>query len=179
MRAQSLALGVFSLSSAVLAVPERPALAAHPLSLTEPLPISPARDPAKVCYVPSGEANSSPSILAAAKKCNNGGTVVFPACGNYTIASPLDLTFLQNIDLAILGTIYIKDDVEYWQTRTFKYAYQGANLFWRIGGQDVNIFGLGHGVIDGELPLPFLFPFSPFPLFFFFFFLFDKTGCVE
>ncbi|KAJ0270410.1 hypothetical protein COL940_011703 [Colletotrichum noveboracense] len=67
----------------------------------------------------------------------------------YTISSRVDLTFLKHIDFAILRTIVFNDDVKYWQTNTFAYRYQNVNLMWRFGGEDVNIYGLGQGTIDG------------------------------
>ncbi|GJC86060.1 exopolygalacturonase A [Colletotrichum liriopes] len=77
------------------------------------------------------------------------GTVVFMPNATYRIASRVDLTFLKHIDFAILGTIVFSDDVKYWQTNTFAYRYQNINLMWRFGGEDVNIYGLGQGLIEG------------------------------
>lgn len=74
----------------------------------------------------------------------------FPAGQNFTVATALDLTFLVNVDFAILGTIKFKDDLNYWQANTFQYPFQSASLFWRFGGRDVNIYGAGTGVIDGR-----------------------------
>jgi galacturan 1,4-alpha-galacturonidase len=111
--------------------------------------------------VPAGTADAGPSILAAARKCNNGGTVFFPEGKNYTVATALDLTFLDNIDFAILGNIKFKDDLTYWQAHAFQYSFQSASLFWRFGGRDVNIYGQGTGSIDGDflsLPLVLLKP---------------------
>jgi galacturan 1,4-alpha-galacturonidase len=139
-----------------LNIPQRPTLTPGPKHPTSPSPPSPARNLAKVCIVPGGEKNSSASILAAFERCNNGGIVVFPPGETFTVAGPLDLTFLKNIDVAILGTIYMSDDYKYWSTHLFNYAYQNAALFWRFGGEDINIFGLGQGIIDGNLCFPVL-----------------------
>ncbi|CAK7236998.1 hypothetical protein SBRCBS47491_009827 [Sporothrix bragantina] len=103
----------------------------------------------KICTVPANMKDAGPSILRAAHECNNGGTVYFPSGSSYTIASALDLTFLKNIDFAILGTIYFSDDIGIWPSQTFNYPYQTASLFWRFGGSNVRIYGLGKGVIDG------------------------------
>ncbi|PQE19295.1 Polygalacturonase protein [Rutstroemia sp. NJR-2017a BVV2] len=97
----------------------------------------------------SGTGDATPAIIAAAHKCNNGGTVYFPAGQTYTVATALDLTFLSSVDFAILGTIQFKDDLTYWQAHAFQYKFQTASLFWRFGGSDVNIYGAGTGVIDG------------------------------
>lgn len=104
----------------------------------------------KVCTVtPKGSnKDDAPSLLAAAKKCNNGGKVVLPAGNNYTIASPLDLTFLKNVDLEFAGRITFSNDTNYWQNNSFYLTYQNATTFWLIGGEDVNIYG--GGTLDGN-----------------------------
>ncbi|KAJ4167435.1 hypothetical protein NW754_011250 [Fusarium falciforme] len=140
------------LASAVAAhkprLPPFPKLVAYPKAPCNfRVPHGPNRH--KICTVKSGLEDAGPEILTAAKKCNRGGTVYFPE-GVYTIATPLDLTFLDHIDFAIFGTIYFKDDVTYWPGKTFQYPYQTVNLFWRFGGSNVNIYGGGQGTIDGH-----------------------------
>ncbi|KAG5939101.1 hypothetical protein E4U59_003315 [Claviceps monticola] len=129
----------------------RPDLKAHPLPPATPFRKSPARNAHKTCFVtPSaglGE-DDAPAILKAFHKCNNGGTVVLD--GDYTIGSPLDLTFLHAVDVAISGSVSLSNDVEYWASHSMKYAYQNASAAWRFGGKDVNIYGGGQGVIDGN-----------------------------
>ena len=70
--------------------------------------------------------------------------------GDITIVSPLDLTFLNGIDVAILGTINFTDDIDYWVDHTFKYAFKDSSAFWRFGGKDVNVCGNGSGTINGN-----------------------------
>ncbi|KAG5996538.1 hypothetical protein E4U43_002833 [Claviceps pusilla] len=128
----------------------RPDLQAHPFPPTKPFPKSSARQASKTCFVspkPVGQ-DDAPAILKAFHDCNNGGTVVLDKA--YTIASPLDLTFLNAVDVAITGTVKFTDDIPYWTEHTFKYAYQNASTWWRFGGKDVNIYGAGKGVIDGN-----------------------------
>lgn len=108
----------------------------------------------RICTVTPSDKDAGPSILAAAHRCNNGGTVYFPAGHNYTIASALDLTFLKDIDFAILGTIYFSDDITIWPSQVFQYPFQGASFFWRFGGENVRIYGNGQGVIDGNYLVP-------------------------
>ncbi|KAH9212003.1 polygalacturonase [Leptodontidium sp. 2 PMI_412] len=129
--------------------PSRPTVQCGPKSPSKPFPSSPPRDSHRICVVPHGTADAGPAILSAAHRCNYGGTVYFPAGQNFTVATALDLTFLVNVDFAILGTIKFKDDLNYWQANTFQYPFQSASLFWRFGGRDVNIYGAGTGVIDG------------------------------
>lgn len=133
--------------------PNRPSVKCHPKQPSRSIPHSPPRNPKRICTVLADTADAGPSILAAARKCNHGGTVYFPAGKTYTIATVLDLTFLANIDFAILGNIKFKDDLTYWQAHAFQYSFQSASLFWRFGGRDVNIYGLGTGSIDGNVLL--------------------------
>lgn len=128
----------------------RPNIKAWPLNPGNLHLNSPARAADKVCYVkPScvGKDDAA-AILKAFQQCNNGGTVVLDR--NYTIASPLDLTFLNAIDVAITGTINFSDNMTSWTGHMFKYAYQDSLAMWRFGGKDVNIYGQGVGVINGN-----------------------------
>lgn len=129
---------------------ERPSVKAWPLSPGKPHAASPARDPDKYCFVkPSCKSDDDAgNILKAFRNCNHGGTVVLDA--NYNIGSPLDLTFLDSVDVAISGTITFSGDVNYWVEHSFKYAYQVSSAMWRFGGRDVNIYGGGLGLIDGN-----------------------------
>lgn len=129
----------------------RPDIKVGPLSPGTPHAVSPPRDPNKYCFVrPSCTpgTDDAPKILRAFQQCNNGGTVVLYA--NYTIGSPLDLTFLNAVDVAISGTIKMSTDINYWVDHSFKYAFQTSSAFWRFGGKDVNIYGGGVGLLDGN-----------------------------
>ncbi|KAL4868444.1 hypothetical protein BDV12DRAFT_209246 [Aspergillus spectabilis] len=116
-----------------------PSLRAHPYA------------PDRVCVVPSGTEDAGPHIIRAAHRCNHGGTVFFPP-GDYLIATAVDLTFLDRVDFAIWGSISFTQDADHWKSRTFKYKFQDARLFWRFGGTHVNIYGNGRGVIEGDGP---------------------------
>ncbi|TRX93433.1 hypothetical protein FHL15_005708 [Xylaria flabelliformis] len=130
-------------------LPALPSLIASPKTPSLPFSPSAARNASKICVVDPDAADAGPALISAAHDCNNGGTVVLLPDTTYTIASPTDLTFLQSIDILILGTVVFSDDVEYWQTKAFGYAYQDSHLFWKFGGKDVNIYGLGIGTLDG------------------------------
>lgn len=67
----------------------------------KPLPTSAPRT--RTCHVAShghGQDDSA-NVLAALKKCNNGGKVVFDADKTYTIGTALDMTFLKHVDLGV------------------------------------------------------------------------------
>lgn len=61
----------------------------------------------KTCTVTGGKTDDAAAILAAAKSCNNGGTVVFEKGTTYNVGTALDLTFLKHVDLDIQGTIKV------------------------------------------------------------------------
>ena len=125
---------------------ERPNLQWGPKTPGHAFPHSPKRH--KTCYVASCNGNDAPAILKAFKRCNKGGTVVLNE--EYTIGSPLDLTFLEAVDVAITGTIKFTNDIDFWVKNSFKYDFQNSSAFWRFGGRDVNIYGGGLGLIDGN-----------------------------
>lgn len=134
-------------------VPKRPALVASPYNSGQSFPVSPARGK-KYCHVKPTKGkrrDDAKPILKAFKKCNDGGTVVLDK--NYTIASPLDLTWLSHVDVVITGEIHFKSDPYYWADHSFKIPYQNMSSFWKFGGKDINIYGdlsNGQSLLDGH-----------------------------
>ncbi|KAL2202473.1 pectin lyase-like protein [Sarocladium strictum] len=128
----------------------RPTIHVAPHNTGKQFPVSPQRNPKKVCRVKGkGDGkDASKAILKAMRKCNDGGIVALE--GQLTVGKALDLTFLKHIDVAILGSIKFTDDVDYWVANSFKYDFQNSSTFWRWGGKDVNIFSHGVGEIDGN-----------------------------
>lgn len=123
-------------------LPERPHVVAAPYGTGKVFPYSPPRSSKDLCYVKPTKGkkrDDGPRILKAFKKCNKGGTIVLDK--NYTIASPLDLTWLSHVDVVITGEIHFKSDPYYWAENSFKYDFQNMSSFWKIGGNDVNIYG--------------------------------------
>lgn len=105
----------------------------------------------EICIVPANSTDAGPSIVSAVCECNDEGAFLFSANQSYTISTPLDLTFLNNIDIAISGTILFDDSPGHWINKTFNYAFQGASLLWRfVGGVNMRIYGNGLGTIDGQ-----------------------------
>ncbi|GAT18805.1 exopolygalacturonase X [Aspergillus luchuensis] len=113
-----------------------------------PLPTSQSRD--KTCHVRShGDGtDDSDYILSALNQCNHGGKVVFDEDKEYIIGTALNMTFLKNIDLEVLGTILFTNDTDYWQANSFKQGFQNATTFFQLGGEDVNMYG--GGTINGN-----------------------------
>lgn len=82
----------------------RPTVSCLPIHPRVPPPSPPARN--RVCYVRShndGVTDDSAYILDAFHDCNNGGHVVFREGVEYFIATAMDWTFLNHIDIGIVS----------------------------------------------------------------------------
>ncbi|KAH6644374.1 exopolygalacturonase [Boeremia exigua] len=124
------------------ALPSRPTLKAAPFDTGKAFPHSPPRNPKRRCFVEPGKKeprDDARAIYKAFEKCNNGGTIILDDI--YHIKSPLDLTFLQHIDVVLTGELHFDDDVYHWAEHSFKYDFQNQSVFWKWGGKDVNIYG--------------------------------------
>ncbi|KAF5020078.1 hypothetical protein F66182_7920 [Fusarium sp. NRRL 66182] len=123
-------------------LPERPHVEASPYGTGKSIPLSPPRSRNEYCHVQPGKGediDDAPRILEAFKKCNRGGTIVLDK--KYTVASPLDLTWLAHVDVVITGEISFKADPYYWAANSFKFDFQNMSSFWKIGGRDIHIYG--------------------------------------
>ncbi|KAM0431380.1 hypothetical protein ACHAPT_005357 [Fusarium lateritium] len=123
-------------------LPKRPHIEPSPYSSGKDFPASPQRDHRRYCYVKPGNgknSNDASRIFKAFKKCNNGGTIVLDK--KYTIASPLDLTWLEHVDVVITGEVHFKPDPYYWAENSFKFPFQNMSSFWKVGGEDIHIYG--------------------------------------
>ncbi|KAE8440398.1 hypothetical protein EG329_008167 [Mollisiaceae sp. DMI_Dod_QoI] len=121
----------------------------HPKTPRKPPPCPPPRT--KVCYVQShndGVTDDSKYIMSALHSCNNGGHVVFREGIKYIIGTALDLTFLNHIDIDIQAYVQFTNDTSYWQANSFKFGFQNVTTFFKLGGNDVNIYG--GGTLDGN-----------------------------
>ncbi|KAH7075157.1 exopolygalacturonase [Paraphoma chrysanthemicola] len=147
--------------------PARPSLSPHPFVPTDFQLNHPSRDPTRLCIVPGPTSNTStspsnttitdsaPAILSAFQTCSPNGTVLLNA--TYTIASPLDLTFLAHVDVVLTGEVRFVGPVYDWAEKSFKYAFQNQSVFWKWGGEDVFLYGdavagdgRSGGLIDGN-----------------------------
>ncbi|KAL4959390.1 Exopolygalacturonase X-2 [Aspergillus stella-maris] len=130
--------------------PKRPDIQPNPIQPYKAIPLHSRRDPRKVCYVePEGDGGDDASaILDALHDCNNGGTIVLDQ--DYTICTPLDLRFLEHVDIALTGKVEFCTDIDFWQPNTFKFHFQDASSWWVWGGEDVHLYGAGTGEINGN-----------------------------
>lgn len=122
-------------------------------SIRSARPLAASNSPARTrtCVVDShadGRTDDAEYIAAALADCNNGGHVVFPATQSYVINSPLDMTGLARVDIDIQGRIAFTDDIPHWLNNSFDLGFQNATSFFKLGGEDVNVYG--GGTIDGQ-----------------------------
>ncbi len=140
----------------------RPNVECHPKTPHNPKPSPPPRT--KTCYVKShndGVTDDSEYFLDALHDCNYGGHVVLPEGTKYIIGTALDLTFLNHIDIGkntlvplnnifltqisdIQGYVQFTNDTAYWQANSFKFGFQNVTSFFKLGGDDVFIYGKHH-----------------------------------
>ncbi|KAG8163510.1 hypothetical protein KVR01_006807 [Diaporthe batatas] len=126
----------------------RPQVVPSPVQPRVPVPNPPVRTKQCVVQTSGNGLDDSEHILAAFNDCNNGGHVVFSENATYTIGTAMDWTFLKSIDIDIRGTIKFTDDTDYWQANSFKFGFQNATSFFKLGGDDVFIYG--GGTLDGS-----------------------------
>lgn len=110
---------------------------------------SPART--RTCVVDShndGRTDDAEYIAAALAECNDGGHVVFPATQSYVVNTPLDMTGLARVDIDIQGRVAFTDDIAHWLNNSFDLGFQNATSFFKLGGEDVHVYG--GGTIDGR-----------------------------
>ncbi|KAG9235593.1 PGX, glycoside hydrolase family 28 protein [Amylocarpus encephaloides] len=127
----------------------RPSVKCRPHKPGKPQPPSPPRT--KTCYIKCHNdtvTDDSAYVLEALHSCNNGGRAVFKQGVNYMIGKALDLTFLKHIDIDIQSKILFSNDTNYWQANSFHFIFQNVTSFFKLGGNDVNIYG--GGTVDGN-----------------------------
>ncbi|PSR97246.1 PGX, glycoside hydrolase family 28 protein [Coniella lustricola] len=126
----------------------RPHIAPAPKHPRKPVPSPAPRT--KYCTVKThgNGTDDSAYILSAFHQCNNGGHVLFSANTTYTIGTAMDWTFLRHIDIDIQGTIKFTDNTTYWQENSFPFVFQNVTSFFKLGGDDVFIYGGGE--LDGS-----------------------------
>jgi galacturan 1,4-alpha-galacturonidase len=137
------------LPTLTLSTPHLPLIPISPLQPRTPGSLSTPRN--RTCAVTAlgNSQDDSAALLSAIASCNNGGVVELHS-PLYTIAKPLNLTYLSSIDFSIHGTIAFSPNVSFWSTASFKYPFQDSAAFIQFGGTDVNFYGDGQGVIDGN-----------------------------
>lgn len=65
---------------------------------------------AATCVVPASGTNATddtPAIIDAFEQCGQGGTVVFSANTTYYVNSVMNITWLEDVDIDIQGTLLV------------------------------------------------------------------------
>jgi len=143
------ALAAAAGATAKTCLSRRPTINPSPYQPRLPIPNPPTRH--KVCVVEThgdGVTDDSPYILSAFHECNDGGHVLFPQDSTYLIGTAMDWTFLNHIDIDIQGKILFSNDTNYWQANSFRFVFQNVTTFFKLGGDDVWIYG--GGTLDGN-----------------------------
>lgn len=85
----------------------------------------------------------SSQFKQALQRANHGGTLYLPANETFIIGQPLDLTFLDDVQVHLDGEIKFTDDTPYWQSVAFTHPFQKTVMFWKWGGKNIKIYGKG------------------------------------
>lgn len=70
------------------------------------------------------EDDVSDEFLHGLKKANKGGTLYLEGGKTYMIGKPLDLTWLDDIQIHLEGEIKFTNDTPYWQENAFRHPFQ-------------------------------------------------------
>ncbi|KAI0541554.1 family 28 glycosyl hydrolase [Xylaria digitata] len=90
----------------------------------------------------------SDGFKAGLKRANHGGTLYLPKNELFIIGKPLDLTFLDDVQVHWDGEVKFTNDTPYWQANAFAHPFQNSIMFWKWGGKDIKIYG--EGVLNGN-----------------------------
>ncbi|KUI68509.1 putative exopolygalacturonase B [Cytospora mali] len=90
----------------------------------------------------------SAAFRAGLERANHGGTLHLPAGQTFVIGRPLDLTFLDDVQVRLDGEVLFTNDTAYWQSVAYAHPFQNTIMFWKWGGNKVRIYG--EGVLNGN-----------------------------
>ncbi|KAI0204806.1 family 28 glycosyl hydrolase [Astrocystis sublimbata] len=90
----------------------------------------------------------SDDFKAGLKEANHGGTLYLPKDEQFIIGKPLDLTFLDDVQVHWDGEVKFTNDTPYWQANAFTHPFQNSIMFWKWGGKDIRIYG--NGTLNGN-----------------------------
>ncbi|KAJ2897162.1 putative exopolygalacturonase B [Zalerion maritima] len=85
---------------------------------------------------------------AALHEANKGGTLYIPSGDTIMIGHPLNLTWLDDVQVHLDGEIKFTNDTEYWQSVAYTHPFQDSIMFWMWGGKDIKIYG--EGTLNGN-----------------------------
>ncbi|KAJ6078436.1 hypothetical protein N7467_008189 [Penicillium canescens] len=111
-----------------------------------------AKDHRKSCTIKGGGSNvtdDAPAIMTAFRKCGRKGRVVFEPT-TYYVNSVMNVSWLEDVDIDIHGTLLWSTDITYWLNNSMEVGYQNQSTALIIGGDNVRINGYGKGTFDGN-----------------------------
>ncbi|KAF2022434.1 glycoside hydrolase family 28 protein [Aaosphaeria arxii CBS 175.79] len=106
----------------------------------------------RTCVVPASGTNQTddaPAILKAFKKCGKGGRVVFED-KTYYVNSALNITWLEDVEIDVYGTLLWSTDIQYWLNNSLPVGYQNQSTALVLGGNKVTLDGHGQGIFNGN-----------------------------
>ncbi|KAF3014573.1 hypothetical protein E8E15_003239 [Penicillium rubens] len=104
------------------------------------------------CVIKSGGTNvtdDAPAILKAFRECGQNGRIVFEPI-TYYVNSVMNISWLENVDIDIRGTLLWSTDIPYWLNNSMDVGYQNQSTALIIGGNNVRINGYEKGTFDGN-----------------------------
>ncbi|KAL2862301.1 putative exo-polygalacturonase [Aspergillus lucknowensis] len=106
----------------------------------------------ETCVIPASgtnETDDAPAIIHAFRRCGRHGRIVFKPT-TYYVNSVLNMTWLEDVDIDLKGTLLWSADIPYWLNNSLDVGYQNQSTAWVLGGNDVRINGHGVGTLDGN-----------------------------
>ncbi|TEA20729.1 Alpha-L-rhamnosidase rgxB [Colletotrichum sidae] len=106
----------------------------------------------RTCTVKAGGTNTTddaPAILDAFERCGRRGRVVFEPT-TYHVNSVLNVTWLEDVEVDIQGTLLWGTNISYWLENSLDVGYQNQSTAFVLGGNNVRINGHGKGTLDGN-----------------------------
>ncbi|KAI2465773.1 galacturan 1,4-alpha-galacturonidase B [Annulohypoxylon bovei var. microspora] len=106
----------------------------------------------ETCVVESRGTNTTddaPAIIDAFEKCGRGGRVIFLPT-TYYISSVMNITWLDDVEVDIYGTLLWSTDIAYWLNNSLDVGYQNQSTAFVLGGNEVRLNGHGRGTLDGN-----------------------------
>ncbi|KAI3531931.1 exo-rhamnogalacturonase B [Colletotrichum filicis] len=106
----------------------------------------------KICVVKASGTNTTddaPAILEAFTQCGRRGKVVFEPT-TYYVNSALNVTWLDDVDIDLQGTLLWSTNISYWLANSLDVGYQNQSTAFILGGNNVRLNGHGQGTFDGN-----------------------------
>ncbi|ROW13219.1 hypothetical protein VPNG_04884 [Cytospora leucostoma] len=120
----------------------------HPYTPPEPAGPHGGRHVVTIRPSRNGTDDVSAAFRSGLERANRGGTLYLPAGQTFVIGRPLDLTFLDDVQVRLDGEVRFTDDTAYWQGAAYAHPFQNTIMFWKWGGDRVRIYG--NGVLNGN-----------------------------